>query len=303
MQRSPSGEQWTITRGGQSVTVVQVGGGLRRYAVDGVPVLAGYDVEDHIRAGRGQQLMPWPNRIRDGRFSVDGVDHQLALTEPARHNASHGLVRWALWDLERRADESLTVSYALHPQSGWDWHLDLTVDYSLDEDGLTVETSATNTGRGVAPFGFGVHPYVSVGTASRDEVVLEVPADRWLDVAPDRLLPVGLRDVDGTDRDFRQGRPIGTTQLDTAFTGLRRVGGAWSVRLDRPGADPVTVWGGEGLDWAQVFTGGIDGSLGEPGVAVEPMSCPPDAFNSGTDLVRLAPDETWSARWGVRAGD
>ncbi len=306
MQRSPSGEQWTIAHGDEVATVVQVGGGLRTYTKGGRDVLAGYDVAERCRSGRGQLLVPWPNRVRDGRYTHDGVEHQLDLTEPGRRNASHGLLRWALWELEHHSDDALVVTALLHPQPGWDWHLDVRVGYRLGSDGLTVEVAATNTGRGVAPFGFGAHPYVATGGVPVGEVTLDVPADTRLIVDPDRMLPTGTEPVDGGAFDFRSGRAIGETVLDTAYTGLARGGdGTWRVRVGGlADGRSVTVWGGPGLDWTQVFTRKAVPDPSEPpyelGVAVEPMSCPPDALNSGVDLARIAPGERWSARWGVR---
>lgn len=307
MQRSPSGEQWTISRGDQHATVVQVGGGLRTYSAGGRDVLAGYDVEEKARSGRGQLLVPWPNRIRDGRYSWQGATRQLDLTEPARHNASHGLLRWALWELEHHGDDELTVLALLHPQPGWDWHLDVRARYRLTDDGLVVEVSARNTGRGTAPFGFGAHPYLAIGDVPLPEVTLDLPADTRMDVEPDRMLPTGTQPVDGGPDDFRGGRPIGDTVLDTAFTDLHRdADGRWEVRLGNlAGGRSVALWGGPGLTWAQVFTRkGVPAGPGEApyelGVAVEPMTCPPDAFNSGTGVVALDPGATWSAEWGVR---
>ena len=57
----------------------------------------GFAADEMSSGGRGQLLMPWPNRVRDGAYSFDGRDLQLALTEPRRSNASHGLARWAAW--------------------------------------------------------------------------------------------------------------------------------------------------------------------------------------------------------------
>lgn len=297
-----SGEQWTLRHGGDEVTVVEVGGGLRRWRHEGVDVLAGYTVDEVCDAGRGQLLMPWPNRIRDGRYDLDGTTHQLPLTEPALHNASHGLVRWASWSLAERCDEALTVSCSLHPQPGWDWSLDLTVTYRLDEDGLAVTTLARNVGQGRAPFGYGAHPYVAIGSDDPSGLVLNVPAERFVEV-DERMLPMAVRDVDGTAYDFRRPRPLGDTALDTAFTGLvRDTDARWRVTLaglsDRPS---VTVWADASFGWTQVFTGKAAAD-GAHGVAIEPMSCPADAFSSQIDLVRLEPGAEWSGTWGMTLG-
>jgi aldose 1-epimerase len=303
----PSGEQWTIAHAGHEVTVVEVGGGLRRYAVDGVDVLAGYGADDVCTSGRGHQLMPWPNRIRDGRYSFEGRSHQLPLTEPARHNASHGLVRWAAWRLAGRRPESLTVRFRLLPQPGWDGALDLETTYRLGDDGLDVEVSATNVGASPVPFGFGAHPYIALGRTPMTAAHLDVPATHEVRV-DDRLIPTSTQ-PSRPEVDFTTSRPLGDTRLDTAYTGLRRAAdGRWAVTVsglaEDGRADAVTVWGDESFDWVQVFTPPLEDPqfVGSPGIAVEPMSCPADAFNSGDGLVVLEPGASWAGTWGISPG-
>ena len=303
MTTPPSGEQWTLRRGRQEATVVEVGGGLRTYQVDGTDVVAGYAVDEVCRSGRGQVLMPWPNRIRDGRYSFAGADQQLALTEPALHNASHGLVRWATWQLHWHNDDwsALTVRTRLHPQPGWDGTLDLSVNYVLDEEGLTVAAHATNVGPGAVPFGYGAHPYIALGDTPLAEVQLTVPAEREVSV-DDQLIPTGTAPV-GAGTDFRVARALGTTELDTAFTDLSRDGstGAWEVVVGGLVGGSVTVWADESFDWVQVFTakGRDTGVDGVRGIAVEPLSCPANAFNSGDGLLVLEPGQSWSGEWGI----
>jgi aldose 1-epimerase len=300
----PSGEQWTIRSGDLEAVVVEVGGGLRTFTDAGRDVLWGYGEQQECHAGRGQLLMPWPNRIADGRYDRDGKTRQLALSEPARHNAIHGLVRWATWSVIEHGEDHLTVGYRLHPQQGWSWTLDLRVAYRLDAEGLTVRPHARNVGTGDAPFGFGVHPYVTAGEARVDELELTVPAASSLQVDTERLLPVGTQPVDGGPHDWRDGGLLGGAELDTAFTDvIPYADGRWRVRLRHPGTGrAVTVWADAGAyPWLQVFTGD---SLPEPlrrtsGVAVEPMTCPPDAFRSGQDLVVLAPGQEFEGDWGI----
>lgn len=301
MSAYPSGEQWVISHGGQEATVVEVGGGLRTYRVGGRDILAGYGLEEQATAGRGQLLMPWPNRLRDGRYSFDGQDHQLALSEPARGNASHGLVRWALWELVDREESSITLGYRLHPQPGWEHHLDLRTTYVLDDSGLVVTAAARNVGPSEAPFGYGAHPYLAIGETPVDDVVLTVPADRWM-VVDDRMLPKAVEPVEGTGFDFRSAHAVGAAELDTAFTGVHRdADGRWRCIVES--ADrTVTLWADEAFPWLQVFTALARERKGQPGVAVEPMSCPADAFNSGDSLIVLAPGEEWTGTWGIAPG-
>lgn len=302
----PSGDQWTIRQGDQEAVVVEVGGGLRTYAFRGRDVLAGYPPDARCSAGRGQLLVPWPNRIRDGRYTFAGRDHQLALSEPDRANAVHGLVRWAMWSALERTEDSVTLGCRLRPQPGWEWSLDLSVTYALTASGLVVTPRARNVGTEAAPFGFGAHPYLSVGEIRVDEVELGIPAASLLEL-DDRLLPTGVAAVEGTDQDFRQPRVLGELELDTAFTALDAdADGRWRVTIANQGnGRAVTIWAdATAYPWLQVFTGDSLPLTARrtSGIAVEPMTCPPDAFNSGKDLLVLQPGQEFAASWGVTPG-
>ena len=298
----PSGAQWTIRHGDQEVVVVEVGGGLRTWTRSGEPVLSGYAPEQQCAAGRGQLLMPWPNRVADGRYSFAGKDFQLALTEPALHNASHGLVRWALWTLLEHEPHRLTVGYRLHPQQGWAGCLDLEVGYELGDAGLTVTPRARNVGATAVPFGFGAHPYLTAGEDLVDELELRLRAARRL-LVDERLLPTGLEPVADGPVDFSEGRPVGDTVLDTAFTDLAAdEDGRWRVVLARPATGrSVTLWADPAYRWVQVFSGDTlaAGLRRRSGLAVEPMTCPPNALATGTDLIVLEPGQEWTASWGI----
>ncbi|MFG2872584.1 gluconokinase, GntK/IdnK-type [Streptomyces sp. NPDC048338] len=298
----PTGASWRLVRGAQSAEVVQLGGALRCYVVDGRPLLDGFSTGSTITGGRGQLLVPWPNRVGGGRYDFGGRTLQLPLTEVEKSNAIHGLLRWTLWKLLARTDDSVLLGTTLCPQPGYPFLLDVRVEYRLGPDGLRTAVWATNTGTEPAPYGVGQHPYLTVGTDLVDSTVLTVPA-RYLLRTDDRGLPVGREPVDGTPYDFRAARPIGDLRLDTAFTGLDRAhDGRATVRLAHPsGLRGVDLWLGEGTRYVQVYTGD---TLAEPerrrrGVAVEAMSCPPDAFRSGTDLTVLRPGATHVLRWGL----
>jgi aldose 1-epimerase len=305
-QALPSGQQWTIRHGDHQAVVVGVGGGLRTYTFRGRDVLAGYPPDAKCSGGRGQLLMPWPNRIRDGRYPTPGQSHQLSLSEPERGNAIHGLVRWATWSplpgtLQDQA--TITLVCRLPPQEGWDWSLDLFVTYVLTDEGLMVTPRAVNVGAGAAPFGFGAHPYLSVGEDRVDEVELGIPAGSLLKV-DDRLLPKEIAPVDGTDRDFREPKLLGEAVLDTAFTNVAAdTDGRWRVTLTHGATGrAVTIWAdATAYPWVQVFTGDSlpAGARRATGIAVEPMTCAPDAFNSGDGLLVLEPGQQFTASWGI----
>jgi aldose 1-epimerase len=288
----PSGEQWTIRGGGYEATVVSVGGGLRGLTYDGRPVLLGYGEDEAAHAGIGQHLFPWPNRITGGKYTFQGVAQQLYLTEPARQNAIHGLTRWANWlRVDDGSDEAaIVVGHRLYGQPGYPHQLDLRLDYRL-ADGLTVTATATNVGADDAPYGYGAHPYLSVGRAI-DDCVLEFTAVDRLEVSADRMEPVGLTPVAGSPYDFGGGRVIGSTTIDNAFTGLD---GRWSVSLTDPDSGARSVLTSD-TPWMQLFTGE---AVGRTALAVEPMTCPPDAFSTGQDLVVLKPGESHTTSFEV----
>ena len=130
-------------------------------------------------AERSRQQARRPNRIRDGRYTWEGKELQLPITEVARGHASHGLVRWAVWELIEHESESVTVGYRLYPQPGWEHPLDLRTTYVLDDSGLVVTTAARNVGPTAAPFGYGAHPYLAIGSTPLAEVQVQVPASTW----------------------------------------------------------------------------------------------------------------------------
>jgi aldose 1-epimerase len=190
-------------------------------------------------SGRGQVLIPWPNRLQDGSYEFEGCRHQLPLNEPERRNAIHGLVRWAAWSASAREPHRVVMEHVLYPQPGYPFTLGLSIEYALLGGGLRVRTTATNIGMDPCPFGSGAHPYLTLGTASIDPLILRVPA-RTVLRADERGLPIGA----DTEYDFRKPRRIGSTILDHAFTGLDRGedGLARVELLDPDRGTQVSLW-------------------------------------------------------------
>lgn len=300
--RPLSGAQWTISAAGHRAVIVEIGGGLREYQVDGVDYVDGY-AEDEIAPGSaGQVLAPWPNRIRDGSYSFGGREHQLSLTEPARHNAIHGLVTWHPWQAVSHEESRLTVEAVVPAQPGYPWPLLLRTHWSVGPDGLQARHEATNLSTEPCPFGVAPHPYLRVPGVAVDDIRLHVPARTRL-LVDGRLLPIGAQKVAGTEYDFTVPRRIGTTVLDTAFGDvIADDEGRSTVTLTGPGGSPaVAMWADAGFGWWQVYTGDtLPPERHRRSVAVEPMTCPPDAFRSGRDVILLEPGQSWSGAWGIR---
>ncbi|MEU9506978.1 aldose 1-epimerase family protein [Micromonospora sp. NPDC048170] len=303
-QRPPSGAQWTISAAGHEAVIVEVGGGVRTYRLDGTDCLDGYDADEICPGCAGQVLTPWPNRIRDGRYTFGERSLQLTLSEPDRAVAIHGLVNWVPWRLVERSPEAVTVGYDLPPQPGYPWPLRLSTRWSVGPDGLRAEHEATNLGTEPAPFGFAVHPYLRVPGVAVNDLSMRLPARMRLQV-DSRLLPMGGTPVAGTEYDWTSPRRLGDARLDLTFGDvIRDDDGGSVVSLAAPdGVAGVRIWADREFGWWQVFTGdALPGDRRRRSVAVEPMTCPPDAFRSGRDVITLKPGATWRGVWGVRPG-
>jgi aldose 1-epimerase len=297
---APSGEQIELTGDDQRAVVVEVGGGLRSYSLGGRELLDGYGPDEICTSGRGQVLIPWPNRLLDGSYEFEGRRHQLALTEPENQNAIHGLVRWAAWTVREREPTRVVMEHVVRPQPGYPFSLALSIEYLLSEDGLRVRTTATNIGPDLCPYGAGAHPYLTLGTATVDPLILRVPGHSVL-TSDARGIPIGSAAVEGTEYDFRRPRPIAATKLDNAFTDLERGDdGLARVELRHPdGVAALTLWVDETYPYVMVFTGDPLPDVNRRSLAVEPMTCPPNAFQTGDGLIRLEPGQSVTTTWGL----
>jgi aldose 1-epimerase len=298
--RSPSGEQYELAFEDHAAVVTEVGAGLRSYAVRERLILDGYGADEICPSGRGQVLMPWPNRIANGSYEFAGRGHQLPINELSTGSAIHGLVRWVGWNLVDRDDRAVVLEHHLHPQPGYPFALALRIEYTLSADGLRAHTSATNVGDEPCPFGAGAHPYLLPGTPTIDDATLSLPARSVL-TADARGAPAGSSAVKGTPLDFMRARPIGDAKVDACFTDLERDReGLVRVGLTRPeNGIGVTLWADESYPYLMLYSGDDRPDVARRSVAVEPMTCPPNAFSSGEDVIVLEPGASFSGAWGL----
>ncbi|MGH7612087.1 MAG: aldose 1-epimerase family protein [Candidatus Dormibacteria bacterium] len=299
----PSGEQFAIANGEQRATVVEVGGGIREYFGGTRPVLDPYPLKALCDGAHGAPLIPWPNRLADGRYRFDGQDYQVPLTEPEKQNAIHGLLRWRSWSLRSKEAGRATLGVRLYPTPGYPFLLDLEIEYRLDDQGLTVTTTARNLGDRACPYGLGQHPYLSPGEDARvDDCSLELVAATRILTDPERQLPVGREAVAGSDYDFRQERKVGGLEVDYPFTDLERdqEGRAWA-RLRGPDGRRAELWVDRSYPILEIYTGDtLSPERRRRGLGTEPMSCPPNGFQTGEGLIRLEPGAEIRTAWGAR---
>jgi len=305
MSASLNGRQIAITHGRQRAVIVEVGAGLRSYGVGTEDIVDGYRHDQPCDGGRGQLLLPWPNRIAGGRYRFNGVDRQLPVNEPRTGCAIHGLTRSLRWEVVDTAGGMVVLALELPASEGYPFRLHLRVAYTLDSGGLAARVTAINRGDGPCPYGAGAHPYLRVaGDLLIDDALLHIPADATLD-ADDRGIPTGIvRSVDGSEYDFRTPRRVGALMLDTAFTRLRAdADGRTRISLTTHAGAGASIWMDGAHPFAMLYSGDTlaEESRRRRGLAIEPMTCAPDAFNSGAGLIILQPGEQHVSMWGITA--
>lgn len=299
----PTGEQYELetstASGDLRATITGVAAGIRSLSINGIDLVPTYADDATPPSASGIVLMPWPNRIRDARWSHEGTDHQLAITEPKFGNAIHGLLRFAEYAPLSAERDSVTLGANVYPQSGYPFLLRTAVHYELVADGLKVTHFVENLGGEEAPVAIGTHPFVKIGDVATEDLELSVDAASHIEV-DERLLPTGEVSVDGTEWDLRDGRRVGDLRLDDAFGEIERNDNdEFEHVLTAPDGRTVSVWADDDFDYVQLFTTNTypDESMA---IAIEPMTAPADAFNSGRGVRWLGPGEEWQASWGIR---
>jgi aldose 1-epimerase len=297
-----SGVQYEIEGFGYRAVVTETGACLRVLEWEGRELIVSFAVDEPMIAYRGALAAPWPNRIADGQYDVDGVVHQLPINEPLRNCALHGLVFSESWHLVSHTAADVTLALDVLPSAGYPFHLAMTVTYSVSPTGLATSVTAINTGSATAPYGVCPHPYLRAGDSTLNSWILSLPAEQFLQVSDDRLLPLALAPVRDSTFDFREPREIGGTRIDHAFTALRRDNGLATIAIREPDGGGVEMTFDASCSWVQIHTADLPGSENDRiGLAVEPMTCAPDAFNSHDGLVSLASGQSHRAGWTISA--
>lgn len=292
---SASGREIVLSAGDYEARIVTVGAGLAGLTYRGHELIVAHRVDECPPAYLGKVLMPWPNRVAGGSYTWEGTSYDLPVDEPAFGTSLHGFVAFQEWDIVEADASSVLLRTLIAARYSYPWTLVASARYSLDAHaGLSIDLSATNIGEGTAPYGVGFHPYLAIDDTRANELELENPASIIYE-ADANMIPVAAHDVASFGLDFRSPSVVGDARLDHCFAGLPQ--GTWTVTL-RDRASGVGVSLSSDARWLQVYSADY---IGRVGVAVEPMSCPPNAFNSGTDVVALAPGQDYTLRASIHA--
>jgi aldose 1-epimerase len=295
--------EFALYAGDWSATVSALGASLRGVACRGEPVVTGYRGTANKQGGQGDVLIPFPGRVAGGRYTWDGIEHQLPLTDKDGPNAIHGFVRSLLWTVQSRSHQSVAFALDFEGAPGYRFPLALQVAYHLTPRGLRVESSITSTGSHDAPVAMGFHPYFTVGSPVVNTDRLLLPFRHVLEF--DRLIPTGrVLAVHDAGLDFTHSRVVGDTVFNHCFAApVRDTDGLVRVRFGN-GIRELVIWMDEAFDHVVVYTGdALAPSLRRASIAIEPMSSATDALNHPEwGLHRLAPKATLRGAWGVELG-
>ncbi|MGD1013481.1 MAG: aldose 1-epimerase family protein [Acidimicrobiales bacterium] len=298
----PSGEQVAIAHGDQRAVITEVGATLRTFVKGGVAVVEGFASEEVPTGARGQVLFPWPNRIGDGEWTFSNRTAHPTIDDVQHATAIHGLVRWRPFRIDSVNQNRCVLTLLLHPTPDYPFLSEISVAYHLGSLGLTVTTTVTNCDDVPIPFGVGFHPYLAVSTPTIEGAQLEVPARGYIAVNA-RMLPTGeILPLAGSQLDFSTMKSISGHELDVTYTELvRDDSGMTSVVVVDGAGGEVELSVDRNFPYLQVFTGDtLEKGRRRTAIAVEPMTCPPDALRSGKDVVALEPGQHWAGSWRLR---
>ncbi|HDL4945856.1 TPA: aldose-1-epimerase, partial [Escherichia coli] len=280
-----SGQTVSLAAGDYHATIVTVGAGLAELTFQGCHLVIPHKPEEMPLAHLGKVLIPWPNRIANGCYRYQGQEYQLPINEHSSKAAIHGLLAWRDWQISELTATSVTLTAFLPPSYGYPFMLASQVVYSLNaRTGLSVEIASQNIGTVTAPYGVGIHPYLTCNLTSVDEYLFQLPANQVYAV-DEHANPTTLHHVDELDLNFMQAKKIAATKIDHTF---KTANDLWEITITHP-QQALSVSLCSDQPWVQIYSGK---KLQRQGLAVEPMSCPPNAFNSGLDLLLLEPGKT-----------
>lgn len=291
---------YLIHAGKYKAVIRSTGGGLNSLTFENRNLIDPFiDGEPHRY--RGDLLTPWPNRIEDGKYNYRNHEYILEQNEYSRANALHGLVLEKEWNLLGHDEKSVAMSTSISQSESYPSDLVVDVSFTISTSGLTIKLQAKNVGDNSAPYGHSIHPYLVAEFDTKvDFWKLKMPAKEYMEVDPVRLLPAGIKNV-RDEFDFNMGRIIGPTFIDHAFV-IDKSNDNQSIELIAPTGSGVGMKYSGDLNWIQIHTADREnGADSRCCLAVEPMTCPPNAFNSGIDLINLKPNDSHASTWEIFA--
>lgn len=235
-------------------------------------------------------LFPFPNRLSDGKYEFAGKAYQFPHNDYGRPNALHGFVLDQPFQLGQQTSSEVELNYR------YDGHLvyypfafDLSISYKLSDSELVINMGVVNRGGTSMPAGLGWHPYFHLASG-KDHASLQLPTCEEIEV-DDLMIPTGKKQPSTC---FDAYRNLKGVDLDTCFEVVNK-GKTNAVGLKSGDDYEISIWQDAAHEFIQVYTPD-DGQS----IAIEPMTCGIDAFNTKEGLKILEAGETWKVSCGVK---
>ena len=264
-------------------------------------VLAGERTPEKLRANawhNGARLLPYPNRIQNGTYIFNNRKYQLPINFINQNHSIHGLLYDKPFIHNSSHSDEKTASVTLENQynkneSGYPFSFITTITYELSDRGLMCSTHVTNNGTEPLPLGDGWHPYFTFGSKV-DDLALQLPSGEFLEV-DNRQIPTG--NIISLET-FLQPATIGKIEFDDCFVLPRNQSIIRSRLLNNEQNLTIDIWQETGFNKYNYLHVYIPPD--RTAIALEPMTCPANAFNSGQNLIVLEPEQCYHSRCGVQ---
>lgn len=284
-----------------TATVSARAASLRQLTVDGMDLVESTAGFADAPGMAGAILVPWPNRVENATWDLDGKPQHLEVTEEEFGHANHGLLAFTDYQVVTKTEERIELTATISDRAGYPFVLDVDTVYSLTPHGIRVLHQVTNQSTRPAPFALGAHPYLRHGEADVRDLTLRISASTASEM-DDRHIPRGAFSVEGTAWDLRQGRRVSEAVAHASYSDLEVEGDEVVHRLGGPYGRWTELWAQPQFRWTQIYVTNElpSDSGGRTAVAVEPMTAPPNALRTGQDIFWIEPGSRWMGEWGIR---
>lgn len=264
-------------------------------------IVDGYNYADELEAEmeksyKGAKLVPYPNRVAFGKYSFNNINYQLPINHEM--HSIHGLVYDKKLSLVNQQateeDVSIELQYIYDKEyKGYPFSFKLNIFYTFSEEGLTLSTRIENIDKNEIPVADGWHLYFKVANKI-DECLFKIPSSETL-ALDETLIPTGKINKQEKYIHFSK---IEGDNFDTCFVLPGKKSILSAELYDIIEDIRVVAWqesGNKKYNYMQVYSPPNRETL-----AIEPMTCEPNALNSGKGLIVLKPGEVFDATCGVK---
>ena len=303
-----SQETWTLKAGNDSVSIAKIGATVLDWQVEDqfqsisevpIPPDSGHTLQQrtvHVLDGyrdavearnmdgfRNAVMVPWSNRLRDGKYRFQGREYDFAGKTAGGSQAIHGLVADQPFELVESGEDFLRARAQVPKLEAYPFEVEVEVTYRLcaDPHRLSLDIVAKNNGEGDAPISLGWHPYIACQGGSAETTKITVPSQVRIQTDRNLIPKPGIK---GFSTQAYPVTLVHRRDIDWGMTSLVAEDGVATALVDHVDGSQTAVEligarQGLGLGSFQIYTGQALAYRRGIAVAVEPLLAMTDAFN------------------------